>query len=82
MISYSEKQLMQLVVAGANDEQIACCLSLSTKEVRLRIDDLMKRLGLTGRTELIRDRIQARLPDEVRTAVALIWRLRGRVAGS
>jgi len=82
MISYSEKQLMQLVVAGANDEQIACSLSLSTKEVRLRIDDLMKRLGLTGRTELIRDRIQARLPDEVRTAVALIWRLRGRVAGS
>jgi DNA-binding NarL/FixJ family response regulator len=81
MISCSEKQLIQLVVAGANDEQIACCLGLSTKEVRLRIDELVKRLGLTGRIELITDRIQARLPDEVRTAAALIWRLRGRIAG-
>jgi DNA-binding NarL/FixJ family response regulator len=53
MISCSEKQLMQLVVAGANDEQIACCLGLSTKEVQLRIDDLLKRLGLTERIELI-----------------------------
>jgi FixJ family two-component response regulator len=31
MISCSEKQLMQLVVAGASDEQIASCLDLSTK---------------------------------------------------
>jgi DNA-binding NarL/FixJ family response regulator len=54
MMSYSEKQLIQLVVAGANDEQIACCLGLSTKEIRLRIDDLVKRLGLTGRIELIK----------------------------
>jgi DNA-binding NarL/FixJ family response regulator len=53
MISCSEKQLMQLVVAGANDEQIASCLDLPTKEVQLRIDDLMKRLGLTDRIELI-----------------------------
>jgi DNA-binding NarL/FixJ family response regulator len=82
MISGSEKQLMQLVVAGANDKQIACSLGLSTKEVRLRIDDLVKRLGLPGRIQLIGDGIQARRPDEVRTALALIWRLRGRVAGS
>jgi DNA-binding NarL/FixJ family response regulator len=53
MISCSEKQLMQLVVAGAADEQIASCLDLSTKEVQLRIDHLMKRLGLTERIELI-----------------------------
>jgi DNA-binding NarL/FixJ family response regulator len=54
MISCSEKELMQLVVAGANDEQIARCLGLSTKEIRLRIDHLVKRLGLTGRIELIK----------------------------
>jgi DNA-binding NarL/FixJ family response regulator len=81
MISCSEKQLMQLVVAGANDKQIACCLGLSTKEIRLRIDDLVKRLGLPGRIQSIWNRVQACGPDEVRTAVALIWKLRGRAAG-
>ena len=62
MISYSEKQLMQLVVAGANDEQIARCLGLSTKEIRLRIDDLMKRFELTGRIELIKSHQRSQPP--------------------
>jgi DNA-binding NarL/FixJ family response regulator len=51
--SSSDQQLTQLVVVGANDKQIAQCLGLSTKEVRLWIDDLLKRLGLTERIELI-----------------------------
>lgn len=62
MISCSEKELMQLVVAGANDEQIACCLGRSTKEIRLRIDDLVKRLGLTGRIELIKSHQRSQSP--------------------
>jgi DNA-binding NarL/FixJ family response regulator len=51
--SSSDQQLVQLVMVGANDKQIARCLGLSTKEVRLWIDDLLKRLGLTERIELI-----------------------------
>jgi DNA-binding NarL/FixJ family response regulator len=53
MISSSEQELMQLVTVGASDEQIARRLGISTDEVRLQIDDLLKRLALTERIELL-----------------------------
>jgi DNA-binding NarL/FixJ family response regulator len=53
VLSSFEQELMLLVVIGAKDDKIARRLGLSTSEVRGRIEDLLKRLGLSKRIELL-----------------------------
>jgi DNA-binding NarL/FixJ family response regulator len=53
MLSFSDQKLLQLAGCGVKNKEIAHRLGLSTNEVRVRIDDLLRRLGLTQRVELL-----------------------------
>lgn len=70
MVPSFDQELMQLIAAGADDEQISRCLRLSAGQVRAWIEELLKRLGLTTRLELIFYACEASQSKDTKSHVA------------
>lgn len=58
-LSPGEKELLDLLVAGHSNKQVALQLQISIKTVENHRSKLMKKMGATNAAELVRMRMQA-----------------------
>ena len=61
MLSQRERQVLELVANGLNNQQIGGQLELSPKTIARHRERIMKRLNLHSRTELVKFAIRSGL---------------------